>query len=479
MEKNEDFPGMISWTPKPDVFPSGFSDWLDMPLAMYAPAYFAENVWRKDYSWKVDHTKNTSIPTDPRFYNDLFQNGTSIGMKFFEQDFLCSLPWAIGSTSLTTTALETGKNWFLHMDRAAKESEIKLQFCMADIYHILQATSLPTVTNARATEDNTRNVETIKSMGQNSLLFYATGIYASRDNVWTSDSHIEQIGCGNRDFCYEPNAHLDNAVAVLSNGPYGIADGLAYVNDSLVHKSCRSDGLLLRPRWPISSLDFTFTDPDAKNSLIWAAHDDHGGNYRWSYVIGVDIDREIAITPKRLMQGLSFPVSRKMLAWEVVLGKHITCATIFSESSPFLLPKSKPLDLPYSTDSPPHTHYATAPVMPNGMVLLGEVSKWATMSFGRVVGIEIEQDFFVVDVHGAPSEVVVFAYIRNATLATTFKIEETKCSFPSTCSETGSHGNPYCQGLLFCDAATGCSCDSRPMNEETFLKGSHLPRQIG
>ena len=81
-----------------------------------------------------------------------------------------------------------------------------------------------------------------------------------------------------------------------------------------------------------------------------------------------------------------------------------------------------------------------------------------------------EQDFFVVDVHGAPSEVVVFAYIRNATLATTFKIEETKCSFPSTCSETGSHGNPYCQGLLFCDAATGCSCDSRPMNEENLPK---------
>jgi len=44
MEKIDDSPGMISWTPKQDVFPSGFSDWLEMPLAMYAPEYFAQNV---------------------------------------------------------------------------------------------------------------------------------------------------------------------------------------------------------------------------------------------------------------------------------------------------------------------------------------------------------------------------------------------------------------------------------------------------
>jgi hypothetical protein len=481
MEKNNDFPGMISWNPKPDVFPSGFSDWLGIPLAMYAPAYFADNVWREDYSWKVDPIKNTSIPTDPRFYMDLFNNGTSIGMRMFEQDFLCSLPWAIGSTSLTTQDVDTGRNWFSDMDSAAKFYGIQLQFCMADVYHVLQATSLESVTNARATGDNTRDVATIFSMGQNSLLFYATGIYASRDNVWTSDASMEQKGCGNKDFCYEPNAPLDNAVAVLSGGPYGIADGLSFVNATLVHRSCRSDGLLLRPRWPLASLDFTFTDSDAKGSLVWAAHDDHGGILRWSYVIGVGLEKEIAITPRRLLQGFPPPPSGKMLAWEVVLGEPVTNSTIvFSDSSPLILPQSKPLDLPYATDSPPHTHYATAPVLPNGMALLGELAKWSTMSFGRVVGstMEATEDSFAIELLGAPSEVAVFAYALNAlTTVGPPEIKELQCSFPSSCPTTDPHGNAYCRRQLFCHKGDGCTCLDLLGDENTVIRVSELARE--
>jgi len=326
---------------------------------------------------------------------DLFKNGTTIGMKMFEQDFLCSLPWGIGGTSLTNQDVETGKNWFFYMDFAAQAYGIKLQFCMADVYHILQSTSIRSVTNARATNDNTRDYSGINSMGQNSLLFYATGIYASRDNVWTSDAHINQTGCGNHNFCSEFNAHVDNVVAVLSGGPYGIADGPEFVNRTIVHMACRSDGVLLRPRWPIASLDFTFTDEDAKGSLIWAAHDEFGGSFRWSYIVGVDLSKDVAITPERLLQGMlpSSPPGM-MVAWEVNIGEPVQKIVAFSDSSPFMLPESKPLNLPYEVDSPPHTHYATAPVLPNGMAILGEVYKWATMSFGRVTALQADLHTF-------------------------------------------------------------------------------------
>jgi len=466
MEKHNDFPGMDSWQPKPDVFPSGFADWLDMPLAMYAPAYYSENVWRDDYSWKVDHQKNTAIPTDPRFYMDLFKNGTSIGMIFFEQDFLCSLPWAIGSTSLTATDLDTGRRWLAHMDSAAAANGIKLQLCMADVYHILQATSLPSVTNARAGGDNTRRDDTITSVGQNSLLFYATGIYASRDNVWTTAPDTEQKGCGNSDFCYEPNAHLDNAVAVLIGGPYGIGDGLAYVDADVVHRSCRSDGFMLRPRWPLASLDFTFTEADARGSLVWAAHDDFGqeGSFlRWSYVIGVDLTDEIAITPKRLLQGLPPPASGIMVAWEVTMGEVVNATKVvtFSDISPFMLPKSKPLNLPYYSDSPPHTHYATAPVMPNGMALLGEISKWATMSFGRVSSVTADEEAFTVNIRGAPSERVIFAVLLDSVIL------EISCDFPPSCSDDTDGSQKHCFQRLFCNHSAGCSC-ATPLKDKKF-----------
>ena len=157
MESRGDMPGMLSWQPKPDIFPSGFTNWLDMPLSMYAPGYAGENVWIDDYQWKITNTSRglTSIPTDVKFYHDLFRNGTKIGMKLFEQDFLCS--YGIGGTDLTSTDIYSGSDWFHAINDAALAMNVTVQLCMANTYHLMFSTKLRSVTNARATGDNTRN----------------------------------------------------------------------------------------------------------------------------------------------------------------------------------------------------------------------------------------------------------------------------------------------------------------------------------
>jgi hypothetical protein len=451
MEKIADIPGILSWTPKKDVFPSGFSDWLGMPLAMYAPEYASTNVWIEQYSWKIDPKRNTSIPIDTKFYMDLFKNGTSIGMKMFEQDFLCS--YGIGRTTLTNSDVMSGKAWLTFMDAAAREYEIKMQLCMPDAYHLLQSTTLPSVTNARGTGDNTRDYPSILSMGMNTFLFYALGIFTSRDNAWTSDATVNQSGCGNAKFCFEPNSHLDNVVAVLSGGPYGIGDGLEFVNRTVAMYCCRSDGLLLRPRWPLASLEFSFTDKDAKGELIWAAHDEFG-SLRWSYIVGVKLSHDIPITPKRLSNGSTCSCGT-MVAWEVTVGKDVESVVPFSNSKPFMLPASKPLDLPYKVDTPGHTHYSTAPVLSNGMVFLGETDKWASVSFGRVVGMHVYNDSFSVVVSGASSETAIFSCLLDA--KKTDGIERISCSFAPSCPFMDQHGNKYCQNRLTC-TKRGCSC---------------------
>lgn len=460
-----DIPGMLSWTPKSDVFPSGFSDWLGMPLALYAPQYSGENVWNNEYVWKSVDTKRgrTSIPLDPNFYMHLFRNGTRIGMKFFEQDFLCE--YGIGSTGLTSTDVYSGKEWFAFMDDAALSLDVTLQFCMPQAYHLLQSTTIHSVTNARATGDNTRNYPSIDSMGLNTLLFYALGVFASRDNVWTSNADVEQPGCGNANFCYEPNAPLDNVVAVLSGGPYGIADAVGYSNKTLVMYSCRTDGVMLRPRWPLASLDFTFTAHDAKGSKVWVAHDDFG-HWRWSYIVGVDLKKEVEITPKRLLQGAICSCGKKMVAWKVVVGEPVASVVPFSDASPFMIPKSKPLNLPYNVTAPAHTHYATAPVLPNGMVFLGEVYKWATMSFGRVKSLDVADDLLV-DIVAAPSEVVTFAYMKDAGAS---EIGQVKCKFAPKYSEFDQHMNSNCHARIVCHQSSGCMCIGSEV--DNHLRGS-------
>lgn len=45
-----------------------------------------------DYEWKIDSPTfmHNAIPLDPNFYTDMFKNGTKIGQRMFEQDFLCT-----------------------------------------------------------------------------------------------------------------------------------------------------------------------------------------------------------------------------------------------------------------------------------------------------------------------------------------------------------------------------------------------------
>ena len=80
---------MTYWQPKPDIFPSGLTNWLGEPLVLYVPMYSAENLYRAsplyDYEWAVAGNHVSAIPLGRKFYDDLFANGTAAGMIMFEQ----------------------------------------------------------------------------------------------------------------------------------------------------------------------------------------------------------------------------------------------------------------------------------------------------------------------------------------------------------------------------------------------------------
>lgn len=224
-----DIPGIRNWNPDPTVFPSGMTDWLGEPLAMYAPAYSADNNWTQ-YEWRTDYKAKTALPVDPRFYTDLFGNVSAAGltMTMFEQDWFQYLNT---DTNLTNGDTTTGDLWTAQMDAAAAEFNMSVQFCMMNPIHTLQSTRLKQMTNGRATWDNHREYNGVFTMGQNSLLYNSLGFFASRDNVYSSNNSINQTGCiDGGEACVQHNAVLNNAVAVLSNGPYGISDKVGFTD---------------------------------------------------------------------------------------------------------------------------------------------------------------------------------------------------------------------------------------------------------
>lgn len=283
----------------------------------------------------------------------------------------------------------------------------------------------------------------IQSMGQNGLLYFSLGFLPSRDNVWTSAPDVDQPSC-NR-YCFEPNPAADNAVAVLGGGPYGPSDAVGFTDKSIVMRACRTDGVMLRPAWPLSSLDATFTRAGSALQHVWAAHDDFG-LFRWSYVVGINLDSDFAMLPKDL-QG---PAPAPMLALE--LGLRIPVATIvpFNDSHPLKIPAC-----PAQAKGPGSTHWVTAPVLPGGFVLLGDVSKWAPMSSRRVATLSVEADSIAAQVVGAKAESVTFSYA----LPRQTGINNVVCDFSKALHcEAVRHDDTDCHMTLTCNTKQGCTC---------------------
>eukprot|EP00041_Stephanoeca_diplocostata_P000680 m.16150 g.16150 ORF g.16150 m.16150 type:complete len:887 (-) comp10906_c0_seq3:429-3089(-) len=464
MESTGDTSGILSWEPQPDIFPSGFTDWLEIPLSMYAPCYSAENVWINDYKWKIDSPTfmHNALPLDPQFYTDLFKNGSKIGQRMFEQDFLCTYNTG---TSLTNSDVDSGAIWMAGMDAGAKANGQTLQWCMMNPCHALHSTLVHTMTNGRATSDNCRgSAHNIQSMGQTGLLYYSLGFFASRDNVWTTASDVNQTGC-NR-YCSEPNAHADNAVAVLGGGPYGPSDAFSLTDRSMVMHACRTDGVLLRARWPLAALDAMFTRPSADGALVWAAHDDFysaSGVYRWSYVMGVNLMSPYTLAPADLYQGQAMPEGTEFVAWRVTLNtsnpdylQHSPLHRITQGGPPLELPACPPLP-----NGPSVAHFGVAPTFPNGITLLGDLSKWATMSSHRITDMMVQAGGDVIfTVVAAPKEVVTLSYTTgHEHAASTADAKHVTCDFGTGTPSCGgrSGGDTDC-GLTVQCTTSGCVC---------------------
>ena len=124
--------------------------------------------------------------------------------------------------------------------------------------------------NGRATGDHVvRNAQRLLVLGWSGLLLSAVGLYPSRDNVWTN-STVNIKGMNN-----ESTPELQTVAAMMAGGPYGPADVAGAMNKSLIMRSCRSDGVLLRADHAGTALDATWKTSfnDFKPRHVWQLKD--------------------------------------------------------------------------------------------------------------------------------------------------------------------------------------------------------------
>eukprot|EP00659_Diplonema_papillatum_P008447 gene8447-13022_t len=221
-----DWGGMLIWQPKPELFPSGMTDWLGSPLSLYVDAYSPQNIYINDsrYKWAIDDT-NHSVPVTRAFFDDMFRNGTQIGMKMFEQDFLS---YHQSHSHLLINDTTTGDSWLDSMGVAAAAANITLQWCMMYPNHVLKTTEVPSVTNGRASQDG------VGAPRRHLVLGYSDGILLKPDRPVTAMDLGFVLGFSNNTRVPHPyylwsthtdvsDARFSYLLAINSESPINIA----------------------------------------------------------------------------------------------------------------------------------------------------------------------------------------------------------------------------------------------------------------
>jgi hypothetical protein len=399
--------GLINWIPRPDIFPSGMG-YVDEavgrpPLTLHNRYFSPKNVYCRNFTCIIE--KQMALPLDPGLFTYMMAKAKQWGLAVYEQDWLITTYLSMECTQNNVT---NARDWLLYMGDAARRLGLTIQYCMPLPNHVLQSVGVAAVTQIRASDDYQPG-NSQWQIGYSSLIHHVLGVMPFKDNFWTTEN---QPGCIYPSGCVEPNPELQTLVAALSCGPVGPSDMIGSINKTRVMQTCRKDGLLLkpdRPALPVESIFIVqFTQEDTNLIQVWetfSAFDN--GDLSWHYILAADLARPFLLTVADCqdLKGQSMIFSFYDIA---------NTLTLFDSTHPFKIPAQKSTSGPsytytspeYSLNevesqdenknnnnnkAPPHkvnfNYYVTAPILDNGWVVLGETSKFVTMSAQRITEV--------------------------------------------------------------------------------------------
>jgi hypothetical protein len=454
MYQQADLPGMVYWWPTPESIPAGMTDWLGTPTSLYIPGYSAQNVYLLGGKYKWVTSGDLALPVDPQFFAAIFKNASAARMAQFEQDFLCSYSWV---TDLTVRDVTTGAAWLRALDDAAVAAGVSLQLSMNTPLHSLASTQMRAVTNNRGTSDNTHNVPAdVLKMGHSGLLLRGLGIYTARDVVYTS---LAEPGCGYGGpgyACTSADAVLQNVAALLGGGPYGVGDGVDFLNTSLIARACRPDGVVLRADAPLATADAALLAAFATPSTplyVWYTYSALSGapGLLYAFLLSLMLPAPLPVP----LTSLGLPLGVEYRLWaplDAADAGGLPTLDVVPSGGAATVPLSPPPPDAFSVGG---TYQVLSPVLPGGWCLLGEALKLVPASARRFANVTGGSGSggggrLSATVRAAHGEVVVLWVAPPAPAAS--PVLQVRCP-------AGSCGSVDCDVLLALACGDGvCSC---------------------
>lgn len=354
--------------PRKDLFPHGLA-WLHEKLGAPLEAYLCwlapGGLYRKKYPYF--ETPKGSVPGASmgdvfyslEYWRDTATKLQSWGDILLQQDYQS----VYEGDPVMMAGIDRMDTYFKNMAKALQEKGIKMQYCMQYPRNIMESTENPTVISVQGTWDHHVQMAEPEPKHQDddpyvwkhfvfaSALYGAVGIWPSRDNIQTMA---------------DPNAFEDVLIANLVGGEIQLGHRIGECNFELVKKTYRGgDGLILKPDRPLAPLDRCYLEGCATGYTM----SDRDG-HRWFYVL--------SLPPAGYSRGFSVSdlgTSSRSVVYNFDSGwaSLVEATTVLN-----LHPEAK------------HEYFIVAPVLENGMAVVGDTGKFVTMADMRIPSVSVE-----------------------------------------------------------------------------------------
>jgi hypothetical protein len=398
---------LTAWEERGDVLPAGIGDLRerlgDPPLVAHIRHLSSDAAIARELPVHVDGPY--AAPATPAAYERWLDQCRAWGVETFEHDWLVEVFFGVrGLRERPGRA----RDWQEGIDRAARGRGITLQWCMGTPADFARTTTLTQVTSVRTCGDHGY----IATAGQLWAWFCTTNALARSlgllpfKDVFRTDP---EVGGDNG----EPEALL----SALSCGPVGLGDRVGRTDAEVARRTCRADGLLIKPHVPVAAVDASMLGGPAFRSelLVAECHSEHPAG-RWSYVVGLHANPSedpVAGDVAFVELGDSAPVG-EVVVWDW-RARTATCAA----------PDAR---WPVSLGREGWTYLVLAPLLAGGrLAVVGDVDKFVPAGDAR---IEVEDlpDGARVTVKGPGEVVTVTGWAAAPPTATTGAVDHDPAS---------------------------------------------------
>ncbi|MBM4397894.1 MAG: hypothetical protein FJ087_19690 [Deltaproteobacteria bacterium] len=402
--------GLVRWEPLPEMFPDGLASFRSrLGLGMVAHnRWFAIDNDYKDMAPFVAGPE-MSLPTTAAPYERFMDDAVKWGIFTYEQDWLMPQFWGV---PWLRQAPDRADAWVAGIAGAARARGLTVQICMAGTAQLMQAVDLPAVTTVRTSIDYKAGLSK-ESWGPQfhtvNMLARAVGVWPFKDNFHTSPGT-------------EGAAEAEALISVLSGGMVGDGDGVGRADAALLARTCRKDGLLLKPDRPAVPIDAMFL-PHARPFTVRT----HSGREEgtWHYVAAFHLasDHPDRSDEDRLFAALSYDMKDvgtmftfppAVTDWRLDLARDLRIDAgdgawvAWDWRAGRALPVTAgTIDLPPAARLYDWSYVVLAPVLSNGLAVIGETDRLVPMADRRFAQVSPDgADAVRVRVAGVPGEAV-------------------------------------------------------------------------